>query len=301
MSKYDYLRSQYPQTVSKEQLYRICGIAKDTAWVFLHSGVIPCEDTGKKTRRYIIKLDDVIAFMEKRDLGQIPARGDLMYLRPRPKKPGVRDSATWKQYQTRYFQELLKDVPDAVTPQEMGNIVGLSTTIIQQHILHGNIEAANVGRYYMISKESVLGFMHSDTYQDGKGCSERYNTVMEGLVILEKNLKKLKEKKREAKELFDGEANHNIPLETLRRYYLDKLKKCPDNLTVRDLSALFTVDNKFILKLLREKRIWAAKVEGKNISPRKCVADFLEGTHFSTMVHFHQHLCGDEYDGDSCA
>ena len=290
MSKYDYLRSQYPQTVSKEQLYKICGIAKDTAWVFLQAGVIPCEDTGKKTRRYIIKLDDVIAFMEKRDLGQIPTRGDLMYLRPRPKKLGVRDSATWKQYQTRYFQELLKDMPDAVTPQEMGDFVGLSKAIIQQHILHGNIEAANVGRYYMISKESVLGFMHSDIYQDGKGCSGRYNTVMDGLLILEKNLKKLKEKKREAKDLFDGEANHNIPLEALRRYYLDKLKKCPDNLTVRDLSAPFTVDNKFILKLLREKRIWAAKVEGKNISPRKCVADFLEGTHFSTMVHFHQHL-----------
>ncbi len=290
MSKYDHLRKEYPQTVSKEQLYKICGIAKDTAWVFLHSGVIPCEDTGKKTRRYIIKLDDVIDFMEKRDLGQIPARGDLMYLRPRAKKPGVRDSATWKQYQTRYFQELLKDAPDAITPQEMGDIVGLSKTIIQQHILHGNIDAENVGRFYMISKESVLAFMHSSQYQEGNGCSEKFNAIMEGLACLEKNLKKLKDNKREAKEIFDGDGDHDVPLDVLRRYYLKKLKKCPDTLTVHDLTELFSIGNKFILEILRGKKIWAAMVEGKYLVPQKCVAAFLDGAHFSTMVKFHQHL-----------
>jgi hypothetical protein len=171
MSKYDYLREQYPQAVSKEQLYKICGIAKDTAWIFLHSGVIPCKDTGRKTRRYSIQLDDVISFLEKRDNGQVPTRGELKFLRP--KNPDIRDGVVWKRYKERYFRELLRSMPDAVSPQEMGEAIGLSKTIIHQNVLHGIIEAAIVGRCYMIPKESVLAFMMSNQYQDGNGSSEK--------------------------------------------------------------------------------------------------------------------------------
>ena len=49
---YEYLREQYPEIISKDQLYRICHISKRKARWLLENGIIPCEDSGKQTRRF---------------------------------------------------------------------------------------------------------------------------------------------------------------------------------------------------------------------------------------------------------
>ncbi len=66
---YEYLRQQYPETISMDQLYRICHISKRKAKWLLENGVIPCKDSGKQTRRFQIRLDDVIIFLERREAG----------------------------------------------------------------------------------------------------------------------------------------------------------------------------------------------------------------------------------------
>ena len=53
-----------PDVITKDQLYRICHISKSTALYLLQSRKIPCEYTGRKTRCYKIKKEDVIAYLE---------------------------------------------------------------------------------------------------------------------------------------------------------------------------------------------------------------------------------------------
>ena len=55
-----------PDVITKDQLYRICHISKSTALYLLQSRKIPCEYTGRKTRCYKIKKEDVIAYLENR-------------------------------------------------------------------------------------------------------------------------------------------------------------------------------------------------------------------------------------------
>ena len=55
-----------PVSYTHLQLYRICHISKSTALYLLQSGKIPCEYTGRKTRCYKIKKEDVIAYLENR-------------------------------------------------------------------------------------------------------------------------------------------------------------------------------------------------------------------------------------------
>lgn len=55
-----------PDVITKDQLYRICHISKSTALYLLQSGKIPCEYTGRKTRCYKIKKEDVITYLENR-------------------------------------------------------------------------------------------------------------------------------------------------------------------------------------------------------------------------------------------
>ena len=53
---YDLLREAYPAIISGDQLCRVCHISKRKAKWLPENGVIPCEDTGKKTRRYRVRL-----------------------------------------------------------------------------------------------------------------------------------------------------------------------------------------------------------------------------------------------------
>ncbi len=66
---YNYFHEQYPETISMDQLYRICHVSKRKARWLLENGIISCEDSGKQTRRFHIRLEDVITFLERRDAG----------------------------------------------------------------------------------------------------------------------------------------------------------------------------------------------------------------------------------------
>ncbi len=50
---------QFPDVISKDQLYKLCHISKKHARFLLLSGKIPREKTGKKTWGYRIKKEDV--------------------------------------------------------------------------------------------------------------------------------------------------------------------------------------------------------------------------------------------------
>ena len=60
------LRRQYPEYITKDQMYRICHISKRTCLFLLESGLVPCHDSHKKTRRFKILLDDVIQYIQCR-------------------------------------------------------------------------------------------------------------------------------------------------------------------------------------------------------------------------------------------
>ena len=62
MTDPDRLRADYPEIISSEQLRLILHVSKRRC-VWLMQNYIPHTDNGSKTRRYTIRLDDVISFM----------------------------------------------------------------------------------------------------------------------------------------------------------------------------------------------------------------------------------------------
>lgn len=59
--------SKFPDVMSKEDLRCICHISKSTALYLLTTGLIPSENTGKKTRCYKIKKTDVQFYLQNRE------------------------------------------------------------------------------------------------------------------------------------------------------------------------------------------------------------------------------------------
>lgn len=67
LTEIEAIRASYPKVISKDQLYRICHISKSTALYLIQSGLIPSSNSGKKTRKYKINLDDVIDYLQQRE------------------------------------------------------------------------------------------------------------------------------------------------------------------------------------------------------------------------------------------
>lgn len=63
MNDYAFLRKEYPPIISSEQLRKILHVSKRKCVWMLQTGLIPCIDTHKKSRRYQIELEHVISFL----------------------------------------------------------------------------------------------------------------------------------------------------------------------------------------------------------------------------------------------
>lgn len=184
---YEYLREQYPDVITKDQLYRICHISKRKAVWLLEHGVIPCEDSGKKTRRFRIQLEDVIRFLERRDAGELnnifpqgyfsshspSAREERVYL----ECAGLRDMLL-----TRW-----EDEPDMLTGRQVEALCGYSVNTVNKWLKRGRVEGVNYYGTNLISKESLAAYLASHVGQDISVKSEIHRELLEEMWTEQQN------------------------------------------------------------------------------------------------------------------
>ena len=156
---YEHLRETYPAVISAEQLYRICRISKRKSSWLLQNGVIPCSDSGKRTRRFRIRLDDVIDFLERRDAGElggaIPcgAFSSGSAHRPQP----VMDSEAL----CTFILAAWSDAPDMLRTKEASALCGYVPTTINQWVKRGLVQAVRCYGQNYISKQSLAEYLSS--------------------------------------------------------------------------------------------------------------------------------------------
>ncbi len=164
---YSFLRDQYSEVITMDQFYRICHISKRKAQWLLENGVIPCEDSGKKTRRFKIKLDDVIEFLELRDAGVLD---DVMPV-------GIFSSAEYgyppKQPRTQLDKGALQaflldcwvDAPDMLTVPQTVALCGYSVTTLERWFQKELLAGIRYRGMILLSKESLAEWLASNAGQ----------------------------------------------------------------------------------------------------------------------------------------
>lgn len=177
--KYDDLREQYPAVISKDQLYRICHISKRKALWLLEHGVIPCQDSGKQTQRFQIRLEDAIDFLERRDAGE------LDYVLP----CGIFSSGSHRAREpTEYLDsEELRDFlldtwqeePDVLTARQAEAVSGYSLTALNRWLQLGLVEGVKFYGKNLFSKESLVEYLASRAGQDIAVKSEVHLDLLE--------------------------------------------------------------------------------------------------------------------------
>ena len=157
-----------PDVITKDQLYRICHISKSTALYLLQSGKIPCEYTGRKTRCYKIKKEDVIAYLENRKVFpesySAPAgwyKGDYTVQMEEQVPEIVLEQLR------QYYTELLAGYLDVMTAAEVAKLTGYSKSTINNWCNQGHIKSFRKNNTNYIPKVYLIEFF----------CSKNFRTI----------------------------------------------------------------------------------------------------------------------------
>lgn len=172
--KYAALLEEYPPVVTKDQFYRIAHISKKTALFLLQSGLVPCLDSGKKTRRYKIKITDIIIYLKDRDVHpskyKCPSKGD----KPIRRYPHF----TYQDFMNRlgctpeclvsllekYYKKKAENYPDVLTIKDVAAITGYSCTSVRQWKKAGFLKCFPNGQQYYIPQPWLLEFLTGEAY-----------------------------------------------------------------------------------------------------------------------------------------
>lgn len=167
---YDEIRKKYPSRISKDQFYQIAHISKATALYLLQSGLVPCRDTGKKTRRYSIHIDDVIRYMIDRELHSDHYRASAGWYATRSGNyaPRLTYSITLSALndkERKLFKNMvdqsLYPYNDLLTVLEIAELTGYCTTTIIRWCNTKHLQSFSISGKYFIPKISLSEFMIS--------------------------------------------------------------------------------------------------------------------------------------------
>ena len=171
--RYKELLKQYPDEVSKEQLWKICHISKKTARYLLQTGLIPCTQSGKKTRKYTIKMKDIIHYLKCREIYperyKLPAGFHNGTYVPKLKLP---DTVTADDLQS-YYCMLFEEYPDVITTKQASEMIGSSISCIVKWIRAGKVKAFPKYNTFLIPKCCLIEYMVGFEYRSRKNKSKK--------------------------------------------------------------------------------------------------------------------------------
>ena len=156
---YDEIRKQYPETISKDQFYRIAHISKATALYLLQSGLVPCIDSGKKTRRYTIRTEDVITYLMEREIHPEDYRAPEMWYakrsgRTKPRKKGCNRLKKLSETETKHFRTYMEakmeDYDDLLKVADVTEVIGYSSASIHLWCKNKKLQAFRVSGKFLI-------------------------------------------------------------------------------------------------------------------------------------------------------
>jgi hypothetical protein len=186
--KYEKIRKLYPEYISKDQLYVICKIAKRSAKYLLDNGIIPCVDSGKKTHRYRIALEDVITYLKQRDESGktlIPRGASSSKYKARgPKFSYSQEILLGNEDEVRrYFEYIFDDFPDVLTSFDLSEMTGLSRNAILRFLAKGELKSLVIDNQRKVPKEYVLDFVVTPQFLNIKSNSRDFSRILGGFKI----------------------------------------------------------------------------------------------------------------------
>jgi hypothetical protein len=183
--KYENLKKKYPEYLSLDQFYRICRIAKRSARYLVEHGIVPAVDTGRKTWRYQIHINDVITYLRRREQwGSMIPPGAVSSRPLRPENPRTSFSTLVKPGHEmevyHYFEQLYANHSDVLNTQEIVAMTGLSDKTVLLLLKSGEIKSITSLPRYIVPKIYVYEFVATSRYIYTQSNSQAFRRLIEG-------------------------------------------------------------------------------------------------------------------------
>lgn len=143
-------------------------MSKRTATYLLESKLLPSISTKKKTRCYIIKIEDVIKFFEDVEANLNEYMNSEEWTAAENKKAGIRilptdeyDKTKLRTYYNNAFKKYNDDILDV---GQVSEITGYGRTTITSWIRKGKLETLLVPGKYQIPKALLMKWLLSSQY-----------------------------------------------------------------------------------------------------------------------------------------
>ena len=161
----EYLKTTYPEVITKDQFYRICHISKKTASYLLDNELVPCTNSGKQTRKYKILLDDVIAFLDARENNPFAFKAPDNYYGHGAYNPHAlnieRLMKNRKMLRT-FLNNKIANYDDVIPPSKVAEITGYTLKSVLSWCEKGKLKSFNIFNRVKIPKEYLVDFLVSD-------------------------------------------------------------------------------------------------------------------------------------------
>lgn len=157
-----YPRNEY---ISGETLYKFLHISKRKMKYLLENGYIPYIDTGKRTYRYVIKIEDAERFKNRYATDselQDYIKGKFSCGTPYNEMPKLIDATP--ENSRRFKSFLIKKwnkEPDAITAKRVAELVGLGPQRIRTLCEEKKIFSVKLNERIYCSKETVIKYFSS--------------------------------------------------------------------------------------------------------------------------------------------
>lgn len=156
---------QYPEYITKDQMYRICHISKKTCLFLLESGLVPNIDSGKQTRRFKVKTSDVVQYLKDRDdFPELYKAPDGFYKNNGCKKAPSFDEVFTKSDLIRmrqYYEKLLSKQSDVMTVEQVAIFTGYCKNSVGRWCGKRELKSFFIRQRFHIPKEYLLDFLVS--------------------------------------------------------------------------------------------------------------------------------------------
>ena len=192
MENYEELKTQYPEYISLDNLYKICKISKRSAVYLVKHGIIPAIDTGKQTWRYKIAVTDVITYLQQRDkLGNMIPPGAVSSRKKDRSNYQYGNRKSFAELVTQgyenevaeYFNFIYADNQEILTTNDIADMTGLNRGTIMKLAQKGLIKSIADKPKYLIPKQYLLEFVVTRRFLEAKTHSELFKKILGGFEI----------------------------------------------------------------------------------------------------------------------
>lgn len=170
-----------PDWLSLEQFRAVAHISKRKAKWLLENGIIPCEDSGKQTRRFQIQRNDVAEFLRRRNAGElnniIPAGAFSNKQLHNTLLPNIELEEIFS-----FLMDEWTHMPDMLTTKQATVLTGYNDTTINKWAADGKIQAVNYYGKNLISKGSLAEYLASYDGQRIARPSQKHQDLMESFM-----------------------------------------------------------------------------------------------------------------------